>query len=226
MTVTAEATFAFVAGIATFFSPCVFALLPGYVGYYVSAVERETAPLSGALARGIAASLGALGTFALLSVGALMAGQTLERLLADVIEPLIGGLLVLFGLLVLWKGALSFTVMLPERRADVFGFGLFGAMYAMAATACVLPLFLSVAVASIDLSVAGTTLVLGAYAGGFAVLMLSATVAVAIGQEALFSRMAGHAPLLTRVAGVVLVLAGLLQLYIAFWVGPIDPLSL
>jgi len=224
MSVTGEATFAFAAGVLTFFSPCVFALLPGYVGYYVGTVEGESAPLSGALAHGLAASLGAIGTFGVLSVAAFGASTAFERVL-PVVEPLVGVLLIGLGLALLWKGTLSFTVMLPERRASVLGFVAFGALYALAATACVLPLFLSITVTSVGLSAAGTALVLAAYAGAFAVLMLAATVAVAVGQEALLGRLAGHAPMLTRAAAVVLVLAGLVQLYLAFWVAPVDPLG-
>ncbi len=223
MSATAQATFAFGAGIATFFSPCVYALLPGYVSYYVAAVDSESAPLSGAVSRGVAASFGALGTFAVLSVFAVLAGETFELVLEGV-EPLIGVALIGLGVLVLWKGMLSFTVVLPKRRTSVLGFGLFGAVYALAATACVLPLFLSVSVLSFELSLAGTAFVLGSYAGGFALLMLAATVAVAIGQQAFLERFASHSGTLTRLAGVALIVAGFVQLYIAFAVGPIDPL--
>lgn len=224
MSVAGDASFAFAAGLLTFFSPCVFALLPGYIGYYVAAVDRERAPLPGAFARGLAASGGALATFALLSFLAVLAGETLERALADVIEPVIGVVLIVLGGLILWKGALSVSIALPARRTSILGFGLFGVMYAFAATACVLPLFLAVAVQSFALSTAGTLLVLGAYAGAFAILMLSATLAVAVGQEALLGRFAGRAQVLTKVAGLILIAAGFVQLYIAFNVAPIEPL--
>jgi cytochrome c-type biogenesis protein len=224
MSATGEATFAFAAGVLTFFSPCVFALLPGYVGYYLGAVEGESAPLSGALVRGLAASLGALATFAGLSVAAVGATTAVERAL-PVVEPLVGVLLVGLGLALLWKGTLAPTVTLPARRASVLGFVAFGAVYALAATACVLPLFLSITVASVGLSVPGTVLVLASYAAAFSALMLAATVAVAVGQEALLDRFAGHAPLLTRGAALVLVLAGLAQLSLAFFVPSINPLG-
>lgn len=224
MSVTAETSFAFGVGIATFFSPCVYALLPGYVGYYVASVDAESAPLAGAVSRGLAASAGAIVTFVLLSGLAIGATSAFERVLLEFVEPLVGIGLVVLGVLVFWKGVLSFTVLLPERRASVFGFGIFGAVYALAATACVLPLFLSVAFLSFGLSTVGTVLVFGAYAAGFALLMLSATVAIAIGQEALLDRFAPHSATLTRIAGVILVVAGFIQLYIAFWVGPIQSL--
>jgi cytochrome c-type biogenesis protein len=220
---TAQATFAFGAGIATFFSPCVYALLPGYIGYYVANVEGDSAPVSGALSRGFAASIGAIASFGVLAIIAVAAGATLERVL-PVLEPLIGLTLIALGVLVLWKGALSLRITLPERRSSILGFGVFGAVYALAATACVLPLFLSVAILSVDLSPGGTVLVLGAYAGSFAVLMISATVATAVGQEAFLQRFRPHANTLTRVAGGVLIVAGLIQLYIAFWVAPVQPL--
>jgi len=212
---TAQATCALGAGTLTFFSPCVYALLPGYVSYYVAAVDQESAPLAGATVRGLAATAGAFLTFAVLSVLSIAASETIERAI-PIIEPLIGVALVGFGLLIFWKGALSFSVPLPERQSTVMGFGLFGAVYAVAATACVLPLFLSVAVQSFSLSIAGTVLVLGAYATSFGALMLAATIATAVGHDALLGRMASRAGLLTKAAGVVIVLAGLAQIYVAF----------
>jgi cytochrome c-type biogenesis protein len=222
MTVTlyGTASFAFGAGVVTFFSPCVYALLPGYVSYYVANVDSEAAPISGALARGGSASLGALGTFAVLSALALAAGELLERFL-PVLEYLVGGFLVVFGLAVIYKGSLSFTVALPERQESVFGFAVFGAMYALAATACVLPLFLSVSLVSVDLSVVGTVLVLGAYAGSFAALMIAATIMTALGQQTLLRRFAGQAGRLVTASGVVLVIAGILQVAIVAGVGPL-----
>ena len=220
---TVTVAFSFAAGIATFFSPCVFALLPGYVGYYVGAVDGKSPPLSGVFLRGLAASLGALGTFVVLSIAALGATTPFEAVL-PVVEPLVGVLLVGLGVALLWKNRLAPTVALPERRAGVLGFVGFGSLYALAATACVLPLFLSIAVASVGLSPVGSALVLAAYGGAFAVLMLAATVAVAVGRDALLGTFAGRARLLTRAAAVILVLAGLAQLYLAYRVAPVKSL--
>lgn len=223
MSATAQAGFAFGVGVAAFFSPCVFALLPGYISYYVATVDGDTPPISGALARGGAASLGAVGTFVVLSGVAFAAGGLLERTV-PVLEYLVGVLLVAFGVLVFRKGTLSFTIPLPKRRASVLGFGVFGAMYALAATACVLPLYLAVAVTSFALPAGGTVLVLGAYAAGFALLMLAATVMTAVGRQALLDHAVARAGTLTKVAGVVIVLAGLAQLAIAYRVDPMESL--
>lgn len=215
MSTTAQALFAVGAGTATFFSPCVYALLPGYISYYVASVDEESAPLAGATARGLAATVGAIATFGVLSVIAIVAGETVEQAI-PIIEPLVGVVLIGLGVLVFWKGAVSMSIPLPERRTSVLGFGLFGAGYAIAATACVLPVFLSVAIQAFNLGVGGAVLVLGAYAGTFGLLMLAATVATAIGHDAILSRMSTHSGLLTRAAGVVIVIAGAVQLYVAF----------
>lgn len=217
MSVTAQAGFAFGAGIATFFSPCVYALLPGYISYYVANVDGESAPLMGASLRGGIASLGALLTFGVLSSIAIVAGELVERTL-PVLEYGVGITLVALGVLVLRKGAVSVAVPLPKRRVSLLGFGIFGAMYALAATACVLPLFLSVSVVSVELSLAGTLIVLGSYAGSFALLLTAATIATAVGHQALLGQFAGHSGLLAKLAGVVLVIAGLAQLGIAYQV--------
>jgi cytochrome c-type biogenesis protein len=219
------AAFALGAGIATFFSPCVYALLPGYVGYYVTAVEGESAPLAGAVTRGTAAAVGAVVTFAGLSVVALAAAAALERLL-PLLEVAVGVFLIGLGVLAAWKGVHAPTVPLPARRAGVLGFSAFGAVYALAATACVLPLFLSVTVLSAQLPLAGAAVVLAAYAAGFTVVMLSATVAIAVGRRALLDRFGSHAGTLTRVAGVVLVAAGVVQLSIVAGVAPAVPIAL
>lgn len=223
MSATAQAGFAFAAGIAAFFSPCVVALLPGYVSYYVATVEGETAPLAGALARGGAASLGAIGTFAVLSILAFVAREAVKSAV-PVLEYLVGVLLVVSGVLILRKSALSFTVPLPQRRASVLGFGGFGAMYALAATACVLPLFVSITGVSFTLSPPGTLLVLGSYAAGFTVLVLAATVTTAIGRQALLERAVTRTGTLTKVAGVTLILAGVVQLLVAYRLDALESL--
>lgn len=208
-----SAVFALGAGIATFFSPCSYALLPGYVGYYAASVQDETPPLSGVLARGGAAAFGVFGTFLMLSIVAILASNLIERLLPAV-ELSVGVLLIGLGIAVFIGYTGPVHVSLPKRRSSVLGFALFGALYALAATACVLPLFLAVALQSITFSGAGTAIVLGSYAGSFGVLMVVATVATAVGHDALVERLSEQANTLTRIAGVVLVAAGLGQLYL------------
>lgn len=212
--VAGTASLALGAAVATFFAPCAYALLPGYIGYYVAAVDTDTAPLSGALVRGLAATAGVLVTFGVLSGIAIGAGEALERAL-PVVEPLVGIALIVVGAYVLYTGTLSLHVMLPARRASVLGFGLFGAAYALAATACVLPLFLAVVLQSLTMPAGATAAVLGTYAGTFGILMLAVTVATAVGHDVGGEKLAKHGDTITRLAGIVLIVAGIGQLYVA-----------
>lgn len=207
-------TLAIGAGAATFFAPCSYALLPGYVGYYVAATDSETVPLSGALSRGATAAGGALGMFLLLGGVAAVAGDLIGSVLPAV-ELAVGVGLIVFGVAVLAGKTGSLHVPLPKRRSSVWGFGLFGAIYALASAACVLPLFLALVVRSLTLSKAGTIAVLGIYGGVVAAMLLAATVAIAVGRNAGTDRFAVGSGRLVSFAGLLLIAAGVGQLVVA-----------
>ena len=206
--------FALAAGVATFFSPCAYPLLPGYVGFYVSSVDAERASVTGAGVRGLAAGLGVLVTFALLAGATVRVGHsTLSNI--TIFETLVGGLLIAFGLLVVLDWAPSLSISLPKRRSSVFGFGLFGAGYALAGAGCVAPIFLAVVARAIALPTDVAVLVLGVYAVVVAVLMAATTVATGVGLISNASRVMTHAGALKRLAGAVMILAGAGQLYLS-----------
>jgi cytochrome c-type biogenesis protein len=206
--------FAVTAGVATFFSPCAYPLLPGYVGFYVNSVEADSASVVGAGARGVAAAVGVLATFALLAGATVRVGySTLSNI--TVFETLVGALLIGFGLLVVSGRAPSISVPLPERRSSVFGFGVFGAGYALAGAGCVAPVFLGVVARAVALPSEAAALVVAVYAGTVAVLMAATTVATGVGLVSNANRVMAHAGLLKRIAGGVMVAAGIGQLYLS-----------
>ncbi|MDZ5810582.1 cytochrome c biogenesis protein CcdA [Halorubrum sp. AD140] len=206
--------FALTAGVATFFSPCAYPLLPGYVGFYVNSVDADTASVTGAGVRGLAAAVGVLATFTLLAGATVRVGQSALSNVT-VFETLVGGLLVAFGLLVVVGRAPSLSVSLPERRSSVLGFGLFGAGYALAGAGCVAPIFLAVVARAVALPDDAALLVLSVYAGVVAVLMAATTVATGVGLVSNANRVMAHAGTLKRLAGAVMVVAGVGQLYLS-----------
>jgi cytochrome c-type biogenesis protein len=205
--------FAAGAGIATFLSPCALPLVPGYVGYYVSAVDGKQRP-TGVAARGIAAAAGVLLTLGLIAGLGVTLGRSVTWIL-PVVEPAVGIALVGFGALVVTSRGPDWRVPLPERRSDTAGFALFGAGYAGASAGCVLPVFLAVIVQTIALPVPAAAAVVGVYAGGVAVPLLTVTVAVGLGLDVATGRLTNHGAWLQRVAGLVLVVAGLGQTAVA-----------
>ena len=209
-----EATVGLAAGaaVAAFFSPCAYTLLPGYVSYYVASTDGRQ-PLGGAVLRGIAAACGVVAAFVGLSAAAVLVGGALEPVL-PLLEVLVGVALVGLGVVVLFRGGFHVTVPLPERRTDVAGFGLFGALYATAGAGCTAPYFLAVVLQALTFSPGGTLAVLGTFAGTFGALLVSVTVLTALGHGISAGRVAGVADRATRIAGVILVVAGAGQVYI------------
>nr|WP_283838586.1 cytochrome c biogenesis protein CcdA [Halostagnicola sp. A-GB9-2]MDJ1434327.1 cytochrome c biogenesis protein CcdA [Halostagnicola sp. A-GB9-2] len=206
--------FGLTAGLATFFSPCAYPLLPGYVGFYVSQTDGDDATLGGALLRGGVAGIGVMGTLAVLLGATFWLGQsTVSRL--TFFESLVGGLLVGFGVLVILGWVPSLSIPLPERRSSVLGFGIFGAGYALAAAGCVAPVFLAVVARALSLSADAAAVVVVTYVGSVVMLMLGMTVATGMGLVASAGRLAAYAGHLKRLAGAVMIVAGVSQLYLA-----------
>jgi cytochrome c-type biogenesis protein len=201
--------FAASAGLATFFAPCAFPLLPGYVGYYVQQGDDETPGVASAGAAAIG-SLLALGVVAGLAFGF---GQTLTSTL-PMLEPVVGLGLLGFGLLVLSGRSPTATIPLPRRPESVAGFGVFGAAYALAAAGCVVPLFLGVLTQALTFSVPRGLIVLGVYAGAVTVPLIGVTLLTSAGIESWrsFGRFADQ---LKRVAALVMIVAGIGQLYLS-----------
>ncbi|MHC3438480.1 cytochrome C biogenesis protein [Natrialbaceae archaeon A-gly3] len=207
-------TVALSAALATFFSPCAYPLLPGYVGYYASQTEGERASLGGSLLRGAVAGVGVLVVFGVLIGLSFWVGHSAVSNLT-VLEPVVGLLLIAFGVLVVVDRAPSISVTLPKRRSSVLGFGIFGAGYALAAAGCAAPFFIAVIARALSLSTGAGALVVGTYAVTVALLMIAVTVATGMGLVASAGRFVAHSKTIKRVAGVVMILAGMGQLYVA-----------
>jgi len=201
--------FAASAGLATFFAPCAFPLLPGYVGYYVQQSESESPGITSALAAAVG-SVAALGIVAGL---AFALGQQLTTLL-PLLEPVVGVGLVVFGLLVFFDRIPKATISLPQRPESVFGFGLFGAVYVLAAAGCVVPLFLGVVTQALTLSLPSGVVMLGVYVGSVTAPLVGVTLLTSVGVESWreFGRYAGR---MKRVAAGVMIAAGIGQLYLS-----------
>ena len=200
----------FAAGLATFFAPCAFPLLPGYVGYYANSVDGEV-PLSGATLRGVAGGSGALLAFVAIAAVVASLGRSILPSIYR-LEPLVGGALVVLGIVVLADRVPDRHVQLPARRASVGGFAVFGAGYALASTSCFAPMFFAVVLGSATLSVAGTALSVVVFGLGLALPLVLATVVAGIGLDVGTSVAPGVASRVYRLSGVVIVLAGLWQL--------------
>jgi cytochrome c-type biogenesis protein len=219
--------FAFSLGTATFFAPCALPLLPGYVAYYLGQEGDDEQPLATRLRRGVTVatvtSLGFLAVFAVLAAVVFAVGTEVLRNVA-VLELVVGVALIGLGVgLVTGKlSAVTLHVQLPERRRGPLGYFAFGVVYAAAAAGCTAPLFVGVASLAVA-NPASAVPLLGAYTAGMVVLLVGVTLLTALGRDAVVRRLAASSGRVTRAAGAVLVVAGVVQLY--YFVVVFDGLS-
>ncbi|AGN01642.1 cytochrome C biogenesis protein transmembrane region/thiol-disulfide transporter [Salinarchaeum sp. Harcht-Bsk1] len=210
-TVVGALAFAATAGVATFFAPCAFPLLPGYVGYYVHENDQETSMV---LPAGAAAG-GALAALAVVAAVVLIVGQPVKAALPT-LEPVIGIGLVALGVAILLGRSPELRIALPERPSSVVGFGVFGAAYAVAAAGCVVPLFVGVLTQALGFGIGPAALVLGVYALAVAAPLVGVTLLAGAGVDE-WQRLGRHSGAIQTVAAVTMVLAGVWQLYVAIF---------
>lgn len=212
-------SFAFVAGASAFFAPCSYPLLPGYLAFFVGesadeAVQRDVRLWRAAVV-GLHVIVGFVLVFATLgAVVALVGTHALTNVV--LLEPVVGTLLVVLGTgMALGRSVgLGGHLRLPERRRRGTAYVLFGVVYSVAAAGCTAPLFLAVAGVSLLGDPINGVLGVGSYAAGMSTLMVAVTVLSALGRDAMLDRLSANADRITRAAGVLLVAAGLAQLYL------------
>ena len=205
--------FTFSLGALAFFSPCGLPMLPAYLAYYLPRAEGSEGRVGRDAARGLmGGALAALGAFLVIAgIGVLarVLGAPFKERVVHL--ELVGGLvLVALGLLTLaGRGPAVRFALKPREKRGALGLLSFGALYALAAASCVAPLFIGVLVLAENASLLDGALLVLAYAAGFALLLVGATVLVATGQRAVLNAMKRVLPHVDRLSGIILVGAGL-----------------
>lgn len=209
----------FTLGLFAFFAPCGSAMLPAYLAYYLPRGDGEMAPLPTRLMRGLAAGLlAATGAFAIiLAIGALAVtlGAPFKENIAWL--ELIGGIIVitLGTLMILGRGP---TLKLPVRasqRRGAISLIAFGALYAATASSCVAAVFIAVLIPAFNSPFTEGILQIGAYALGLSVVLIIASMIVAVSQGTLVRAMRRVVPHIERVSGSLLIAAGLYLIW--YW---------
>lgn len=213
--------FAFGLGAATFFAPCAVPLLPGYVAYFLGqdggadlADEALFHRLGRAIGVSLLTGLGFLAVYAVLAGVVFVIGTQLLGSIS-VLELIVGVILIVVGGLMAANRTVSLPIhlQLPERRRGPVGYVTFGVIYALAAAGCTAALFVGIAGIALAAGPVAGVAVVGAYAAGMAALLLVVTVLTALGRDVLISRITTSGERVRRIAGVVLVIAGIVQLY-------------
>jgi cytochrome c-type biogenesis protein len=219
MTVSVGLAGAFGAGVLSFLSPCVLPLIPAYVsfmtGLSVGELEGEGRRISQVLVPALLFVLGFSLVFVALGATASVLG-TLLRTYRDVLARVGGVAIFVFGFLLL--GILKVPWLYREARMDMAAsrrFGpaaalVMGLAFAFGWTPCVGPILGSILLlAGSGGDPARGALLLTAYSAGLGAPFL--VVALALGKLAgTLGWLNGHAMAIDRVAGVVLMILGVL----------------
>lgn len=203
--------FAVSAGIVTFFAPCAFPLLPGYVGYYLS--QNDVDRSADVVLPALAAAGSALSVLIFVGGLVLAFGQVVRHHL-PLFEPLVGAGLVVFGSLMLVDSTPDIHLSLPDRPESPLGFGLFGAAYAAAAAGCVVPILLGVLTQALAFPLVQGGIIFGGYALSVSLPLVGVTLLAAAGSDTWteIGRYTGHLP---TIAAGLMILAGIGQLYLS-----------
>jgi cytochrome c-type biogenesis protein len=203
--------FAFLAGIASFFAPCAFALLPGYASYYLGVGElRRNSPAY----LGVLTASGILLFYLLIGVLVYALGQAISPYLRY-LKPAVGFAFLLLGAMLYSGYALPLPRAGISRQAEgAPAFFLFGFAYAATALGCTLPIFLALVIYPLFTG----ELILGflafvSYSLAKALLMVVVTYLVAYSREALIRRLAVSTAGIKKLSGIALVLLGAYLLY-------------
>ncbi len=226
--------YAFGAGMVTTVSPCGIAMLPAYVSLFLGTDEEEfraRSPLrrgTRALAMSGVVTLGFVAFFGIMGAILALGGQFLITFISWA-AVIIGVALILLGIYLLSGGHLYTN--LPARWASrlgkngdlgIKGFLIFGIAYAIAALSCTLPIFLAVvgsALAVNDFTLGLLQFVSFALGMGFIIAIV--TIGSTLFRETINRWLRRLVPVVARLSGLLLILAGGYIIYYWFTVGDI-----
>ena len=218
--------FAFGAGLLAPVNPCGFAMLPAFLGYYVSGSrggeDGRSSSFLGRLSQGFgvgaAVSSGFAGAF-IVAAGLVAAGlRSLVRYVPWAAVAIGVALVVLGVALVAGRhvGVGAGERLRPGDGRTYRRMVVFGAAFAVASLSCTLAVFLVVVAQALATATwLGTAAVLVAYGAGAATVLTALSVSIAVSKGTVAKQLRRTLPAVERIGGALLVLSGLYL--VAYW---------
>lgn len=213
-------SFAFLAGLQSFFAPCSIALIPAYVGYYVR--ERpgnhsKFQELFFGLKAGIFSSLGLLSVYSVFGILFALLGQVIAPFMPW-IELITGSILLFLGSSTLlgYEFAIRPPVIIQVKSNGVRRFYFFGLAYALGAIGCTLPIFLLVIFQALaQKGFMGGIITFLIYSFAMVLLMIVFSLVAAVSKTAISLFMNRYIAIIQKTAGVLILLAGVYLVYLS-----------
>jgi len=222
-------TLTLTAGAVAAFNPCGFAMLPAYLGYFVSQESDEETNVGRNIIRGL--TVGLTITAGFVSVFTLIGVITQTFVSASSINQHLPKLTFAFGILLIPLGlAMLFLGVEPrinlprlQKGGRTRGFGsmyMFGVSYALVSLSCTAPIFFGTVIGSFTQGGGGFFRGLAAFVGyalGMGMVVMSLTLATAMARNELATFFRKMLPFINRVSGALLFLAGIFLVLYAWW---------
>lgn len=201
--------FALSAGLFSVFSPCSYALLPGYISYYLgSDISLERAVQGGA-----SITLGLLTVYTIIGVLAATLGSGLRKLIPT-FDLIAAALLIIMGFIMISPLDLSIYLPIkPVKRKGYTGIYLFGLIYGLAGVGCSAPIFLSILIYAMSMNFIQGVLSFSFYAIGMGIPLVVTNILVAQAKNYMINKFNRATPIIKKISGTILILTGLYLIY-------------
>jgi cytochrome c biogenesis protein CcdA len=213
------------AGMLATVNPCGFAMLPAYLAFFVGQDTERTArtpaaSIARALVVTLAVTTGFVAVFGTVGLAVSTIAQSIDDHLPWV-TVVIGVSLVGLGVALLTGRSVALALPKLERggrRRTFTSMFVFGVSYAVASLSCTLPVFLTTLTPTFrgEGVVAGLAAFL-LYAGGMGLVLGVVTVATALARATVVARLRRALPLVQRMSGALLAVAGAYVAYYGIW---------
>ena len=207
---------ALITGLMSFFAPCAFPLLPGYISYYLGKYEGGGTLISSVKA-GMSATTGINGIFALIGAAVAVGGVAVKSYL-PYLEPGGGFIIILLGISIFFGktglfdkfgGLLSSYSSKFGVRARQSGLFMYGVGYGLASMGCLAPVFIALIFAGLAAGGAlEALLVFLSFSIGMGCMMLIVSVIVGTAKMKVLTRLKELTPVINRACGVILIFVG------------------
>jgi len=210
---TAGIAFAFTAGLLSLFSPCGYALIPGYISYYLGSDFSVVRAVTG----GLVCTLGLMSFYSVMGILASGLGVVLSGVI-PMLSLVAGLLMIAMGAATLLHVNLPFIQVgaSPSRKKGLVGLYLFGLVYGVAGVGCSAPVFISVFFYALSGGMLNGVLTFLVYGLGMGIPLIVTSVLVARAKDVMIGRISRATERLQRLSGFVLVAVGIYLIYYNF----------
>jgi len=214
-------TLAIFGGLASFFSPCAFPLLPSFIAYYITGAEGKSRTIKNGLSLGIKAAIGLLSIFAFIGILAISGSYWISKYI-PYLELIVGILILILGVLLLKDIDIgSYFTLIKNKilhsvgketsrsKATTSPF-LYGMGYGSAAAGCTAPVFIAIVISSwLADGLYSALLVILLYFSVMAGLMIAFSVMTMVLKDTIANKIRKHIGLINKISSVIMIVVGL-----------------